>query len=31
MIPLAGYLDRISARPGEAVGVKVSSQLGGSY
>jgi N,N-dimethylformamidase len=31
MIPLAGYLDRISARPGETVGVKVSSQLAAPY
>lgn len=31
MIPLAGYLDRISARPGETVEVKVSSQLGTPY
>lgn len=31
MIPLVGYLDRVSARPGEAVGVKVSSQLATPY
>lgn len=31
MIPLTGYLDRISARPLEAVGVKVSSQLAAPY
>ncbi len=31
MIPLLGYLDRLSARPGEAIAVKVSSQLGSPY
>jgi len=31
MIPLTGYLDRISARPHETVGVKVSSQLAAPY
>ena len=31
MMALTAYLDRISARPGEAVGVKASCQLGGSY
>jgi N,N-dimethylformamidase len=31
MVPLAGYLDRLSARPGEAIAVKVSSQLGSPY
>ena len=31
MVPLVGYLDPISARPGEAVAVKVSSQLGEPY
>lgn len=29
--PLLGYTDRLSARPGEAVQVKVSSQLGGEF
>jgi len=31
MIPLVGYVDRFSARPGEAIGVKVSSRLSGPY
>ena len=31
MVPLVGYLDRWSARPGEAIAVKVSSQLGLPY
>ena len=31
MVPLAGYLDRLSARPGEAIAVKVSSQLAEPY
>jgi N,N-dimethylformamidase len=31
MVPLVGYLDRLSARPGEAIAVKVSSQLGSPY
>ncbi|WP_158742011.1 N,N-dimethylformamidase beta subunit family domain-containing protein [Acidisphaera sp. L21] len=31
MPPLSGYLDRISARPGEAIAVKVSSHLGEPY
>jgi N,N-dimethylformamidase len=31
MLPLTGYLDRISARPGETIGVKVSSTLAGPY
>jgi N,N-dimethylformamidase len=30
-VPLIGYLDRISARPGESLSVKVSSTLSGSY
>ena len=30
-VPLVGYLDRWSARPGEAITVKVSSELGGPY
>ena len=30
-VPLVGYLDRLSARPGEAVAVKVSSALTGPY
>jgi N,N-dimethylformamidase len=30
-MPIAGYLDRISARPGERVAVKVSAQGGGHY
>ena len=31
MVPLVGYLDRVSGRPGEQIGVKVSSQLGVPY
>ncbi len=31
MVPLAGHLDRLSARPGEAIAVKVSSQLAEPY
>jgi N,N-dimethylformamidase len=31
MVPLVGYLDRLSARPGERIAVKVSSQLAESY
>lgn len=31
MVPLVGYVDRLSARPGERIAVKVSSQLGGNY
>ncbi|GAC1347662.1 MAG: N,N-dimethylformamidase [Acetobacteraceae bacterium] len=31
MVPLVGYLDRLSARPGETVAVKVSSALSGPY
>ncbi len=31
MVPLVGYLDRWSARPGEAIAVKVSSQLSEPY
>ncbi len=31
MVPLVGYLDRVSGRPGEQIGVKVSSQLGMPY
>jgi N,N-dimethylformamidase len=31
MVPLIGYLDRLSARPGEAIAVKVSSQLAAPY
>ncbi|MBX9701079.1 MAG: hypothetical protein K2X74_16700, partial [Acetobacteraceae bacterium] len=30
-MPLIGYMDRFSARPGERLAVKVSSQLGGPY
>ena len=30
-VPLVGYLDRLSARPGETVAVKVSSTLPGPY
>ncbi len=30
-VPLVGYLDRLSARPSEAIAVKVSSQLGVPY
>jgi len=31
VVPLIGYLDRFSARPGERLAVKVSSQLAGDY
>ncbi len=31
MVPLVGYLERLSARPGESVAVKVSSAAGASY
>ena len=31
MVPLVGYLDRWSARPGEAIAVKVSSAIGAPY
>lgn len=31
MVPLIGYLDRFSARPGERLAVKVSSALGAPY
>ena len=31
MVPLIGYVDRFSARPGERIAVKVSSQLGEPY
>lgn len=31
MIPLVGYLDRLSARPGERIEVKVSSSLNETY
>jgi N,N-dimethylformamidase len=31
VVPLIGYLDRFSARPGERIGVKVSSQLDRPY
>jgi N,N-dimethylformamidase len=31
MVPLIAYVDRISARPGERIAVKVSSQLDGPY
>ena len=31
MIPLVGYVDRFSARPGERIEVKVSSNLGEPY
>ena len=31
MVPLVGYVERFSARPGERIAVKVSSQLGGRY
>ncbi len=31
MVPLVGYLDRLSARPGEAIAVKVSSQWDAPY
>jgi len=30
-VPLIGYLDRFSARPGERLAAKISSQLGGTY
>jgi N,N-dimethylformamidase len=31
MVPLVGYLDRLSGRPGETVAAKVSSTLGEAY
>jgi len=31
VVPLVGYVDRFSARPGETVAVKVSSELGNPY
>ena len=31
MLPITGYLERLSARPGERIEVKVSSQLGQDY
>ena len=31
MVPLIGYVDRFSARPGESIEVKVSSQLDQPY
>ncbi len=31
MVPLIGYLDRLSARPGESIAVKVSSTLAEPY
>lgn len=31
MLPITGYLDRISARPGEVIEVKVSAQGAGAY
>ena len=31
MLPLAAYADRLSVRPGETIGFKVSSQLKGPY
>ena len=31
MLPIAGYADRLSVRPGEKIGFKVSSQMEGSY
>jgi len=31
VVPLIGYMDRFSARPGERLAVKVSSQLDGPY
>ena len=31
MVPLTGYVDRFSARPGEQIAVKVSSQLDRPY
>jgi hypothetical protein len=30
-MPIAGYLDRLSARPGETIAVKVSAQDSGHY
>jgi len=31
MLPIAGYADRLSVRPGESIAFKVSSQIEGSY
>jgi N,N-dimethylformamidase len=31
MLPIAGYADRLSVRPGETIGFKVSSRLSGPY
>ena len=31
VLPITGYMDRLSARPGESLAVKVSAQGGGSY
>ena len=31
MVPLIGYVDRFSARPGERIAIKVSSQLDQPY
>jgi len=31
MLPIAGYADRLSVRPGERIAFKVSSQIEGSY
>src|SRR3954468_13279930 len=31
VVPLIGYVDRFSARPGERIAVKVSSQFGEKY
>jgi hypothetical protein len=31
VVPLIGYVDRFSARPGETVAVKVSTKLGDPY
>ncbi len=31
MVPVAGYLDRLSGRPGESIAVKVSSAAGARY
>ena len=31
MMPIAGYADRLSVRPGETIAFKVSSQLKGAY
>jgi len=31
MVPLIGYIDRLSARPGEQIAVKVSSQSDQPY